>query len=646
MPNNLRPRNNSTHESIRRKRRRYGLSPLLALLWPSRRGCARSRAGASRDGPLRPGRRSAQPQSALPQPRRRVGRAAARPLGFRAVHRPGRPRPSAARAAGGRSRRAPTAGSRPTAGRSATACAAACAGATASPVTAADVLFTLRAILDPRNPVRSHEGYDLIDRARARGCAHRRLPSQARVGAGGDDAISRTGFRRSSCCRRTFWRAQAPLARAAFNAAPTVGDGPVSFRFVAARRGAALRRQPALLARRAARSRADDSHDPGSVDESAAAAVGRAGLESHRAGAACGGARRSAHRDSSPCRPPSSRGSRSTRRTRRSTTFACGARIAMSIDRDAISRKITLGIYPVTNMIQPRFSWAFDPSVREPRYDPRGRRSAARRGGLAPRLRTALRRRDGRALRLVYVQFPETATGVRVAAAVQAALRNAASTSRSRPSATRSSFCRAPACSPRGTFDLAYVPWTMGADPDDSSVLECGAPSNYMRWCDPRWSGSSARRSRTVDASARKRLYARIGRIVAAQVPILFLFNADYVYAYRKRLHRLRSRTLFCRPGTPYQWKQFIGAASRSACGPAGEAKPANARSQMSAIPESGLVIEFFLQATALCRGAELRRAAGRTHHDSDPADLAVSANLAADGNGDVAVSGRDARRW
>src|SRR5207248_10421222 len=37
------------------------------------------------------------------------------------------------------------------------------------PVTSDDVLFTLRAILDPRNPVPSREGYDLIDRARARG---------------------------------------------------------------------------------------------------------------------------------------------------------------------------------------------------------------------------------------------------------------------------------------------------------------------------------------------------------------------------------------------------------------------------------------------------------------------------------------------
>ena len=44
--------------------------------------------------------------------------------------------------------------------------------------------------------------------------------------------------------------------------------------------------------------------------------------------------------------------------------------LAMSIDRNEISRKITLGFYPVTNVIQPRFSWAFYPTVRQPDYDP------------------------------------------------------------------------------------------------------------------------------------------------------------------------------------------------------------------------------------------------------------------------------------
>jgi hypothetical protein len=32
-------------------------------------------------------------------------------------------------------------------------------------------------------------------------------------------------------------------------------------------------------------------------------------------------------------------------------------------------------------------------------------------------------------------------------------------------------------------------------------------------------------------------LYGRIARLVAADVPILYLFNADYIYAYRRQLH-------------------------------------------------------------------------------------------------------------
>jgi ABC-type transport system substrate-binding protein len=34
----------------------------------------------------------------------------------------------------------------------------------------------------------------------------------------------------------------------------------------------------------------------------------------------------------------------------------------------------------------------------------------------------------------------------------------------------------------------------------------------------------------------RARIYARIERIVAGDLPILYLFNADYIYAYRSQL--------------------------------------------------------------------------------------------------------------
>ena len=57
-----------------------------------------------------------------------------------------------------------------------------------------------------------------------------------------------------------------------------------------------------------------------------------------------------------------------------------------------------------------------------------------------------------------------------------------------------------------------------------------------MRWCSPQVQRLEAAALSSTDQSARKRIYGRIARIVAEQVPIIYLFNADYVYAYRKRL--------------------------------------------------------------------------------------------------------------
>jgi ABC-type transport system substrate-binding protein len=177
-------------------------------------------------------------------------------------------------------------------------------------------------------------------------------------------------------------------------------------------------------------------------------------------------------------------------------------------------QKITLGIYPVTDMIQPRFSWAFDPTVREPGYDPaRADRlfdeAGWRRGS------DGMRRRDGNVLRLVYVQFPESTTGVRVATAVQAALRDRGIDVAVKSVSNAQLFLPRTGVLATGNFDLAYVPWTMGADPDDSSVLRCGAPSNYMRWCDAASTGSKTKRWRKRIESRRKRLYREIATIVA-----------------------------------------------------------------------------------------------------------------------------------
>jgi len=172
---------------------------------------------------------------------------------------------------------------------------------------------------------------------------------------------------------------------------------------------------------------------------------------------------------------------------------------------------------------------AFDPAAADRLFDAAGWQRGP----------SGMRMRNGRPLALTYVQFPESQTGVRVAALVQGELaaRGLAVTIKSisnvqlfLPKAQGGTLAT-------GAFDLAYVPWPMGADPDDSSLLTCGGDANVMRWCDPALDALERRALVEQSRPLRAALYGRIERRVADAVPIVFLFNPSYSYAYRDALH-------------------------------------------------------------------------------------------------------------
>ena len=173
--------------------------------------------------------------------------------------------------------------------------------------------------------------------------------------------------------------------------------------------------------------------------------------------------------------------------------------IAASIDRATISKKITFGRYPVVDTAQPLEL-----------VGARSRRCTSRRTipAAADRLLDAagwkrgadgVRAKDGKPLALTYVQFPESQTGVRVATVVQSELGARGFRVRIKSLSNVQLFLPKSqgGALANGAFDLAYVPWPMGADPDDSFLLACGGNANYMRWCD-----------REVDALERRALVA------------------------------------------------------------------------------------------------------------------------------------------
>lgn len=405
------------------------------------------------------------------------------------------------------------------------------------PLTARDVLFTLGAIRDPRNPVGSRAGYDLIDRADAP-TPHTVRFHLSRAWAPAVATFFTYGTSPQYVLPEHVLSKERPLERAAFNAAPSVGDGP--FRFASWTRGERLvyvanglywRGRPPV-ARLDIRIVPDPETNltllrSGQVDFNLIAPVQQTTLESASAevryayastALIAGLALQTAH-------PPLD-----DVRVRRA--------LAASIDRDGISRKITFGRYPVADSDRPRFSWAYDAGVREPSYDPV---EADRAFDVAGWRRGAdgFRRKAERRLALTYVQFPETATGVRTAAFVQRELyeRGVAVTIKSISNAQLFLPAADGGTLATGNFDLAYVPWSMGADPDDRFLLGCErAAANYMRYCNSGIRTLEDAAVRLQTDTERKAAYRAIDRIVARDVPIIYLFNPTYIYAYRPRL--------------------------------------------------------------------------------------------------------------
>jgi peptide/nickel transport system substrate-binding protein len=418
------------------------------------------------------------------------------------------------------------------------------------PVSSRDVLFTLHAILDPANPVPSREGYELIDRAEALGAYAVRFHLK-RAWAPAVATFFTYGTAPQYVLPAHVLEQQKPLVRAQFSAAPNVGDGP--YLFERWNRGDRLvyRANPRYWRGRPKIDALDIEIVPdpnsnltllrsGAIDFNLVAPVQIPVLKDNKnigfvhvpTAIVAGLALNTKH-------PPLD-----DVRVRRA--------FAAALDRGAISRKITYGNYPVADSDRPRFSWAFDPRVKEPGYDP----------ALADRLFDAAgwrrgpggrRQKNGMPLELNYVQFVETTTGLRVAAFAERQLHERGVSTPVRQITQAQFFLPKTGVLASGNFDLAYVPWTMGADPDDFFLLGCEATANYMRYCNRDVERLERKAVAEPHESERRDAYLAIDRIVARDVPIVYLFNAGYVYAYNTRLHGFAPNS-FSPTWNAYNW--------------------------------------------------------------------------------------------
>ena len=208
--------------------------------------------------------------------------------------------------------------------------------------------------------------------------------------------------------------------------------------------------------------------------------------------------------------------------------------IAMSIDRATLSRDITHGQYPVTDVDQPTFSWAYSRAAKEPGFDPAAADAMLDTLGWT-RGPDGMRRKDGKPLSIVFATFPEGDTAVRTSVMVQAMLRTRG-IDVSVKKVTVAQFYLPKSQGGlllSGGYDLAYLAWRSGEDPDDSDLVTCRGIANFAGFCDPVIDEFETKALSTSEQAARAALYDEVQRRMAADLPYLFLYAPTYGFAVR-----------------------------------------------------------------------------------------------------------------
>lgn len=192
--------------------------------------------------------------------------------------------------------------------------------------------------------------------------------------------------------------------------------------------------------------------------------------------------------------------------------------LAYAIDRKALIDKVMHGVALEGWSNHARFSAVYAPDVKRYPYDP------ARASALLDRARIA------RPLHLTLVSFTGATTIAATEAVIQqqwakvgvdAAIKNF-------PSGQLYDTLAMGGIEQSGKFDAVIENWSNGADPDDSVLLMCSmAPPagwNIYHFCDPSLDAAERVALSSNDPAQRRAAYATIQRIVADRLPFIVLW--------------------------------------------------------------------------------------------------------------------------
>lgn len=173
-----------------------------------------------------------------------------------------------------------------------------------------------------------------------------------------------------------------------------------------------------------------------------------------------------------------------------------------AIDGDAIAKNVYFGLHPQATTEIPSTLWAHDASIRQISYDPqRARNDLAKAGWKA-----------GTSLDFAFLGTNELARELATLVQANLAAVGVKLTLHGYPSTLFFAPAQSGGIERGGRFNLAYSDWFGGADPEQSETYRCAdrAPAgpNTARWCDAPYDAYYAAQSETLDRAARLRAFS------------------------------------------------------------------------------------------------------------------------------------------
>ena len=218
--------------------------------------------------------------------------------------------------------------------------------------------------------------------------------------------------------------------------------------------------------------------------------------------------------------------------------------IALAIDRGELIAGATHGSGVTVDADQPRNGWAYDANLAPIRYDAAAAKRLLDAAGwkVGP---GGTRVKDGRPLELTLSIAPQGINGsVLVAATIQQQLHNVgiAVTIKQIPFGLFVEPATAGGLLAGGRYQMAYNAWwTVGPDPDDSWNFGCDQipPNgyNYYFWCNRRANAAMYAALATYDRARRITDYAVVQSEILRDLPEFTLWQVRMPDAYRPRLH-------------------------------------------------------------------------------------------------------------